>query len=212
MSCGTERRRVCGGLRSVSERTAQPVLMPGTLHAQRDSGMVEELDGQTALTVGTNAGAEEGEHPASRPIGERVNQTHVIGAEEGHPLVVTVQENADPFRGAAGLQPGPGLGACWELVTVAQPQRPVAILRAQLDTSVSVYGLRGHAQVPLGFRSNFHLPVVSAWLEALGGQNINTLEEALVVVVVGDGAATFDCQRFVSWDENAWVRCVDIKC
>lgn len=115
------------------------------------------------------------------------------------------------MRGGGGLQPRPGLRSGRVLVPVAQPQRPVAAFRAQLNPSVPVYGLRGDAQVPLGFGAHFYLPVVSARLEALGSQDVDALEETLAVVHIWNHSVTFDCHGFVPGDVDAWVRCVSIE-
>lgn len=181
------------------------------LATQSDRWVVEEFNRLRFLTAVTNARAEEGEYLAPRPVGERVEQTHIICVVEGYPPLLTVQEHPEPLRGRTEVQPGPGLRAGGVLVPITQPQRPVAAFGAQLDPSAPAYGLRGHAQVPLGFGAHFYLPVVSACLEALGGQNVDTLEETLVVVRMWDHDVTLNCHGFVTGDLDAWVRCVNIK-
>lgn len=115
------------------------------------------------------------------------------------------------MRGGGELQPRPGLRAGRVLIPVAQPQRPVATFRAQLNTSTPVYGLRGDAQVPLGLGAHFYLPVVSASLEALGSQDVDALEETLAVVYIWDHSVAFDCHGFVPGDVDVRVRCVSIE-
>lgn len=51
---------------------------------------MEELDRLRSLSAVGNARAEEGERLASRPVGERVEQAHVISVEEGHPPLFVV--------------------------------------------------------------------------------------------------------------------------
>lgn len=60
------------------------------LARQSDRRVVEELDRLRSLSAAANARAEEGERLASRPVGERVEQTHVIGVKEGHPPLLAV--------------------------------------------------------------------------------------------------------------------------
>lgn len=181
------------------------------LARQSDRRVVEEFDRRRFLTAATDARAEEGERLAPRPVGERVEQTHIVGVVEGHPPLLAVQEHPEPLRGRAELQPRPGLRAGRVLAPVTQPQRPVAAFGAQLDASVPVDRLGGHAKVPLGFGAHFYLPVVSSWLEALGGQDVDALEETLAVVRVLDHDVTLDSQGFISGDVNVGVRRVDIK-
>ena len=181
------------------------------LARQRNRRVVEEFDRLRFLTAVTDARAEEGEHLAPRPIGEGVEQAHIVCVVEGHPPLLAVQENAEPLRGGAELQPGPGLGAGEVLVPVTQPQSPVAAFWTQLDPRVSVHGLRGHAQVPFGFGAHFYLPVVAPRVEALGSQNVNALEEALAVFRVPCHALAFDHQSFIPGDSDARVSCVNIK-
>lgn len=60
------------------------------LARQSNRRVVEELDRMRSLSAVANARAEEREHFASRPVGEREEQTHVISVEEGHPPILTV--------------------------------------------------------------------------------------------------------------------------
>lgn len=73
--------------------------------------VVQESDRLRPLTSVTDAWAEEGEHFAPWPVGEGVEEAHIISIVEGHPPLLTVQENPKPLRGAAELQPCPGLRA-----------------------------------------------------------------------------------------------------
>lgn len=72
---------------------------------------MEDLDWLGSLRVVTNTRAEEGEHLAPRPVGKRIQQTHIISVVERHPPLLTVEVHADPLRRRAQLQPRPGLGA-----------------------------------------------------------------------------------------------------
>lgn len=172
---------------------------------------MEELYGLRFVAAVCNAWAKEGERLAPRPAGERVEQTHVVGVVEGDPPLVAVQENTEPLWGRSDPEPLPWLRSHRVLVPVAQPQGPVAAFRAQLDPSVPVDILQGHSQVPLRAGAHFYLPVVSTRLEALGSQNVDALEEALVVVHVVGHDVRFDRHGFVSRDLNARVCCVDVK-
>lgn len=58
-----------------------------------------------------DARAEEGENLPPWPVGERIEQTHIVGVVEGHPPLLAVQEHTDPLRGTSQVQPGPGLCA-----------------------------------------------------------------------------------------------------
>lgn len=157
-------------------------LLSVLLAGQRDGRVVQQFHWLRRLSALVDAGAEEGEHLAPGPVGERVEQPHVVCVVEGHPPFFAVQEDPQPPRRRAQAKPRPRLRAGRALVPVAHPQGPVAVLRAQLDLSQPVYGLRGHAHVPFGFGTHVHLPVMSARLETLRGQDVHALEEALVVV------------------------------
>lgn len=74
-----------------------------------------------------------------------------------------------------------------------------------------VHGLEGHSYVPLGLAAHFYLPVVPAWVEALGSQNVNTLEETPVDAHVLNHVVTFQGHSFVPGDVNARMSCVDIE-
>ena len=65
-------------------------LTDSALARQSHSRVVEEFDGLRSLTAPTDARAEEWEHFAPRPIGERVEQTHVVGVVEGHSSLLAV--------------------------------------------------------------------------------------------------------------------------
>lgn len=179
---------------------------------QSDRWVMEEFDRLGLLIAVSNAWAEEGENLAPRPVGKRVEQAHVISVVEGHSPLLAVEENADPLKGRAELQPGPGLGASWTLVPVTEPQSPKSVFGTQLDPCAPVHCVRGHTQVPFGLRAHFDLPVVPAWLEALGSQDVNTLEETLVVVHVQYHAVTLECDGFVPGHSNARVCCLDVEC
>lgn len=77
------------------------LLIVPMLARQSDSRVVEELDRLRFLASVTNAWAEEGEHLAPRPVGERVQQAHIVGVVEGHPPLLAVQEHPEPLRGGA---------------------------------------------------------------------------------------------------------------
>lgn len=66
------------------------LLIVAILTRQSDRWVVEEFDRLRFLTAATNARAEEGEHLAPRPIGERVEQTHIISIVEGYPPLLAV--------------------------------------------------------------------------------------------------------------------------
>lgn len=68
---------------------ARPLSIDGLqLAMQGLSGVMQELYGLQAVSPVTDARAEEGEHFASRPVLEGVEQAHVVGVVEGHfPLV-----------------------------------------------------------------------------------------------------------------------------
>lgn len=152
------------------------------LAGQRGGRVMQQFHGLRRLSALINAGAEEGEHLAPRPVGERVEQAHVVCVVEGHSPFFTVQEDPQPLRRRAQLKPRPRLRAGRALVPVAHPQGPVAVLRAQLDLTQPVYGLGGHAHIPFGSGTHFHLPVMAPRLETLRGQDVHALDEALVVV------------------------------
>lgn len=178
---------------------------------QSSRRVVEELYRLRFLAAVADARAEEGEGLVPRPVGKRVEQTHIISVVEGDPPLVAVQENPEPLWGTSDLQPRPGLRSRRVLVPVTQPQSPVAAFWAQLDPSAPVYVLQGHAQIPFRAGAHFYLPVVSTGLEALRSQDVDALEEALVVVRVMAHDVRFDRHRFVPGDLNARVCCVDIK-
>lgn len=188
------------------------ILVSVLLAGQSDGGVVQKFNGLRWVSAVVNARAEEGERLAHRPVGERVEQAHVVCIVEGHPPLVTVQEDPQPLRHRAQLEPRPGLRAGPALVPVAHPQGPVTVLRAQLDPTHPVYGLGGHAHIPFGFGTHFHLPVMSARLETLGGQDVNTLEEALVVVWIDARIVHFQRRGFVHGDVDAPVGRVIVKC
>ena len=102
---------------------------------------MEELDRQGCLAGIADARAEEWECCAPGPIGERVQQSHVLCIEEGHSPFLAIQEHSNPLGGASELQTGPGLGASPILVSVAEPQGPVTGLWAQLDPGLPVHPL-----------------------------------------------------------------------
>lgn len=70
--------------------TAKLSLTDSALARQSHSRVVEESDGLRSLTAPADARAEEGEHFAPRPVGERVQQTHVVGIVEGHSSLLAV--------------------------------------------------------------------------------------------------------------------------
>lgn len=181
------------------------------LAGQSDGGVVQKFNRLTWVYAVINARAEEGERLAPRPLGERVEQAHVVCIVEGHPPLVTVQEDPQPLRHRAQLKSGPRLRPGRALVPVAHPQGPVTVLRAQLDPTQSVYALRGHAHIPFGFGTHFHLPVMLARLETLGGQDVNALEEALVVVWIDAHIVRFQRRGFVHRDADAPVGRVIVK-
>lgn len=152
------------------------------LAGQGDGRVVQQFHWLRWVSAVVNAGAEEGEHLAPGPVGEGVEQAHVVCVVEGHPPFFKVQEDPQPLRRRAQLQPRPRLRAGRALVPVAHPQGPEPVLRAQLDLTQPVDGLGGHAHIPFGFGTHFHLPVMSPRLETLQGQDVHALEEALVVV------------------------------
>lgn len=182
------------------------------LAGQSNGRVVQQFDWLRQVSAVADAGAEEGEHPAPRPVGERVEQAHVVCVVEGHPAFLTVQEDAHPLRRRAQLKPGPRLRAGRALVPVAHAQGPVPVLRAQLDLTQPVYGLGRHAHVPFGFGTHFHLPVMSPRLETLRSQDVHTLEEALVVVWIDAHIVQFQRRGFVHGHADAPVRCVFVKC
>lgn len=69
------------------------------LARQRDGGVMEELDRVRLLIAVTYARAEKRENLASGPVGELVDQSHVISVVEGHSPLLTLQEDPDPLRG-----------------------------------------------------------------------------------------------------------------
>lgn len=156
--------------------------MDTQLAGQSDGRVVQQFDWLRWGSAVVNAGAEEGERLAPRPVGERVEQAHVVCVVEGHPPLFTVQEDPQPLRRAAQLKPRPRLRAGRALVPVAHSQGPVAVLGAQPDLTHPVYALGGYAHIPFGFGTHLHLPVMSARLETLRGQDVHALEEALVAV------------------------------
>lgn len=182
------------------------------LAGQSDGRVVQQFQWLRWVSAVVNAGAEEGEHLAPRPIGERVEQAHVVCVVEGHPPFFTVQEDPQPLRRRAQLKPRPRLRAGRALVPVAHPQGPVPVLRAQLDFTQPVYRLGGHAHIPFGFGTHFHLPVMSPRLETLRGQDVHALEEALVVVWIYAHIIQFQHRSFVHGDADAPVRRVIVKC
>lgn len=181
------------------------------LARQSDSRVVEEFNGLRFFTAVSDARAEKGKHLAPRPIGEGVEQAHIVGVVERHPPFVAIQKDAHPLREGSQLQFRPGLRARRALIAVPHPQRPVAGLGAQLDAGTSVYSFQGHAQVPLRFGAHLHLPVVSAGLKALRRQHVDALNETLVVLRVGEDNVTLDCSSFVPGNVDARVRRVHIK-
>lgn len=60
------------------------------LARQSDRRVVEEFDRQRFLSAVTDARTEEGERLAPRPVGERVQQAHIIGVVEGDPPLLAV--------------------------------------------------------------------------------------------------------------------------
>lgn len=100
---------------------------------------MEDADGLGFLTAFTEARAKKGERFSSRPAGEGIQQRHVICIIKRHFPFLTVQENPNPARWGHHSQWRLGLRAGRVLAAIAQPEGPVPILRAQLDSDLTIH-------------------------------------------------------------------------
>lgn len=127
---------------------------------------------------------------------------------EGNCAFLTVHKDPNPLRSRGHAQWGPWLGACRVLCIVAQTQGPVPIIGAQLHPCLSINCFQGNTYIPLGLGANTHLPVMSACMESLGTENINTLNEALRIGFVRQHGFSLDYLGPVSRELEAWMNCV----
>lgn len=95
-------------------------------------------------------------------------RSHII---EGDLAVVNVHKNTNPLRLAGHIQCCGRIRAEGIVMFVAQAKEPVAMCGANRDLPLAIDGLAGYAQVPVGLRPHVNLPVVSARLKPLLGQD-----------------------------------------
>lgn len=126
-------------------------------------------------------------------------------------MLLTVYKDPNPYRLRVYTHWGPGLGACGVLCVTAQTQGPIPIIGAQLHPCLSIHCFQGNTYVPLGLGVNTHLPVMSACMESLGSENINTLYEALRIGFVGQHGFSLNHLGPVSRELETWMNCVLIE-
>lgn len=113
----------------------------------------------------------------------RVEPGHVVSVVENQQTFRVVQVDPHFLQLALYIEAGPGLGASAVLITVVHYNAVEASAGLDLNASLAIYSLVGHADHPLGFLRHHDFPIVDASGEALSPQdgylNIETTRRIL---------------------------------
>ena len=119
--------------------------------------------------------------PICKIIIEGVNVGSRLAAVEGHPTLCAVQEHPHPPGPVIQSQIGDRRAVGLILTAAFEAQSPEAVVGANCELALSVYGLSDNTQTPLDLLAHLHLPVVPPAAEALLGQNVGHTVETFGV-------------------------------